>query len=455
MKISLIFPPLILKHRYGHSVGDAGGNLPPLGLLHIAAVLEQGGHEVQIIDSPVENLDLDQVIERIGQFKPDLAGISAITALAQKTKALCESIRQADPQIKIFVGGPHPTVLPQEVLDLTKADVVITDEAESIILDLVRNFEKYKDQKIVHAGKVKNLDELPYPARHLIDLNKYTALPNNYKVTPNSIHVVTSRGCPYPCTFCFDASSGFRQRSVANVIMELKLLKEKYNAKEISFWDDTFTVNRKWVMEFCDAMIKEKMNLYWGCYSRLNLVDAELLEKMKDAGCWTMFFGIESGNQQLLDNIKKLMTIEQMKEKVRLVQSFGIEIRGSFMVGMPGETPEMARKTIQYAIDLDPTYAQFTVTTPFPGTALYDEVERWGTLNKEYSEYNEWNPVFVPKGYKSAEEVRAIQSEAFRRFYLRPKFVLKKLLSIRSVGDILRYWKGFRFVWGMSNAAKS
>ena len=452
MKIILIFPPLVLERRYSHDVGDAGGNLPPLGLLHIASILEKEGHEVLIVDSPVENLDLSQVLERIASFRPNFAGISAITSLAGKTAALCKGIREKFPEIKIFIGGPHPTVLPEQVLEETGADVVITEEAEAVIADLIKNFSEHEKKKIVHGGKVKDLDSLPWPARHLIDLKKYTALPNNYKRTPNSIHVVTSRGCPYPCTFCFDASSGFRQRSVNNVISELKFLKEKHHAVEISFWDDTFTVNRKWVMEFCDAMIQEKMDLVWGCYSRLNLVDAELLDKMKKAGCWTMFFGIESGNQELLDNIKKKMTVEQMKEKVRLVQSFGIEIRGSFMVGMPGETPEMARKTIKYAIDLDPTYAQFTVTTPFPGTELYKTVEQWGTLSKEYTDYNEWTPVFVPKGYKNAEEVRAIQAEAFRRFYYRPKLILRKVLAIRSFSDLRRYWKGFRFVVGMAKS---
>lgn len=447
----LIFPPLTLKHRYSNDVGDAGGNLPPLGLLYLAAIMEKAGCEVQITDSPVENLDLDQVLERIGKFNPDWVGVAAVTSLAEKTQALCRGIRSKYPKIKIFVGGPHPTARPEEVSKDTGADVVITDEAENVILDLVKDFDRFAEQKIVHAGKVKNLDDLPLPARHLIDLNKYTALPNNYKVTPYSIHVVTSRGCPYPCTFCFDANSGHRQRSVPHVISELKMLKEKYGAREIAFWDDTFTVNRAWVMEFCDAMIREKMNLYWGCYSRLNLVDRELLAKMKEAGCWTLFFGIESGNQELLDNIKKKMTVEQMTEKVRLVQSFGIEIRGSFMVGMPGETPEMGRKTIQYAIDLNPDYAQFSLTTPYPGTELYKEVDKWGVLNKSYNDFHGWSPVFVPTGYRDADEVRAMQKEAFRRFYFRPRYIWKKILKIRSITDIKRYLKGFRFVIGMSN----
>ncbi|MBI1979149.1 MAG: cobalamin B12-binding domain-containing protein, partial [Elusimicrobia bacterium] len=317
MKILLIFPPLVLEHRYAHNVGDSGGNLPPLGLLYMAAILEREGHEVQIVDSPVENLDLNQVIERVAQFNPQFVGIAALTSLAEKTQSLCKEIRKRFPGMKIFVGGPHPTVLPEQVLEQTGADVVIREEGEVVIADVIKNFERYSEKKIVPAGKMKNLDDLPLPARHLIDLKKYTALPNNYKRTPHSIHVVASRGCPYPCTFCFDANSGYRQRSVPHVIAELKHLKETYQAVEIAFWDDTFTVNRSWVMEFCDAMIREQMNLTWGCYSRLNLVDEELLSKMKKAGCWTMFFGIESGNQELLDNIKKKMTVEQMKEKVR------------------------------------------------------------------------------------------------------------------------------------------
>lgn len=449
-KIMLIFPPLVLENRYSHDVGDAGGNLPPLGLLYLAAVLEKGGHIASIVDAPVENLDLKQVIEKIRTDQPDIVGISAITSLAEKTKALCKAIRENFPQIKIFVGGPHPTILPEEVLEQTGADLVIKDEAESVILDIVDNFDKYKEQKIVHAEKLKDLDVLPLPARHLIDLSKYTALPNNYKRTPNSIHVITSRGCPYPCTFCFDARTGHRQRSVKHVMEEIKHLVEKYNCREISFWDDTFTVNKKWVMEFCDALIASKYDIMWGCYSRLNLVDDELLAKMKKAGCWTMFFGIEAGDDELLNNIKKLMTVEEQKKKVRLIQSHGIEIRGSFMIGMPGETPEKARKTIEYAIELEPTYAQFTVTTPFPGTELYKTVDQWGTMNQEFSSFNEWTPVFIPKGYKNKEEIQAMQAEAFRRFYFRPKYVLKKLLAIRSFTDIKRNWKGLNFIRGMS-----
>ena len=450
-KVLFIFPPLLMDARFSHDVGDAGGNQPPLGLLIMSAILEKAGHKVGIVDAPVENLNLEDVLARVEKFGPDFVGVSGITQLAEKNTLLCRKLRERFPQVKLFIGGPHPTVMPEEVLAQTGVDLVITDEAETIIQDVIERFGEFEQKKIVHAGKVKDLDSLPLPARHLIDLKRYTALPNNYKRSPNAIHIITSRGCPYLCTFCFDAKTGFRRRSVEHVMAELRHVKEKYQAVEISFWDDLFTGDRKWVMDLCDRMIAENLDLVWSCVTRLNLVDAELLKKMKSAGCWNLLFGIESGNDELLKNINKLMTTKEMKEKVRLVQSIGIQIRGSFILGLPGETPAMGRKTIDYAIDLDVDYAHFSIATPYPGTELNKTADQWGTLTQEYSDYSLWIPVFVPKGYKDQAELKAVHAEAFRRFYLRPKFILRKLLSIRNPTDVARITRGFRLFLGFAN----
>ncbi|MBI3034908.1 radical SAM protein, partial [Candidatus Woesearchaeota archaeon] len=253
-------------------------------------------------------------------------------------------------------------------------------------------------------------------------------------------------------TFCHDAKGVFRQRSVENVIQEIKHLQEDYNVKEIAFWDDILTLNKAWVHKFCEALEKEKICLVWSCYTRLDLIDEPLLRAMKKAGCWNIFFGIEAGSQDLLDNMKKKMTVEQMANQVRLVKKAGIEIRGSFMVGLPGETPQKALQTIQFAIELDPDYAQFTITTPYPGTELWNTAEKWGTLNKDFrnlNNFNEWQPVFVPNGYKDAKELLDIHKEAFRRFYMRPKFILRRIAKIRSFADIRRNLKGIRVVYAM------
>lgn len=455
MKVLLIFPPQNLEERYSHNVGNVGGFLPPLGLCYMAAVLEKAGHEVQIMDSPVNDYRINHILDEVRTFQPEVIGIAAITSLAEVTKGICYAIKKEFPNTTIMVGGPHATIMPKEVVEQMPVDIVLVEEADGKIAEILADLPRYKEMKIVQCGKVKDLNTLPYPARHLLDMSKYTSLPNTYKTSANVFQMVTSRGCPYTCTFCFDARGTFRQRSVQNVIGEIKLLIKEYGVKEVAFWDDIMTMNKRWMHEFCDELEKENMDLVWSCYTRLNLVDKPLLEHMKKAGCWNIFFGIEAGDQELLDNMKKLMTLEQMRQAVRWTQEAGIEIRGSFMIGLPGETPEKARKTIQFAIELEPDYAQFSITTPYPGTELWNTYEKYGKLDKTFKDYHGWSPVFVPKGYKDRQELMAIHKEAFRRFYMRPKYVARRIAKIRSWNDIKRYMDGAKVVLGMLGKEKS
>ena len=452
MKIMLVFPPLTVSERYANkNVGDVGGYLPPLGLLYMAAVLEQAGHEVRVLDCPVNKFTSDDVIKKIGEFRPDWVGMAAVTVLINRVVELNEKIRENFPEVKILVGGPHATICPQETSDKTKADIVITNEVEDILLDVIENYDKkYKKKKIVEGKPVLNIDKLPMPARHLIDMKLYTSLPNNYKRDPYAVHMVTTRGCPYTCTFCASANGIFRQRSVENVIAEIKHLQKTYGTKEIVFWDDIFTLNKHWVHKFCDAIISDGLDIAWSCESRLDLIAEDMVKKMAKAGCWNMFFGIESGNQDILDNIKKRTNLELIRNGVKYVKAAGIEVRGSFMLGLPGETPEKARNTIKFAIELDPDYAQFSITTPYPGTELYKTINEWGILNENFDNFHNWSPVFIPKGYKNSEELQAMQREAFRRFYLRPKYIIRRISKIRSADDIKRNLKGARMVMGFA-----
>lgn len=456
MKVLLVFPPQSLDERYSRNLGDVGGHLPPLGLLNMASVLEREGHEVKVLDCPVNQYTISDVMSTISTFRPQVVGLAAITSLLHVTKELCDVIKNQWPETTIILGGPHPSVMPDEVAKETRADIIIAGEADAVIADVMKDIPAAAAKRIIQAGKVMNLDSLPFPARHLVDMDKYTSLPNTYKRDPHTIQVMTSRGCPFTCTFCHDAKGVFRQRSVENVIAELKELKAKYGITEVAFWDDILTLNKQWVYRLCDAMEKENLNLVWSCYSRLDLIDEPMLRAMKKAGCWNIFFGIESGTQSLLDNIKKKMTVEQMAEKVRLVKRVGIEIRGSFMIGLPGETPEMARKTIQFAIDLDPDYAQFTITTPYPGTELWQTAEQFGTLDRkqDFKLWTDWQPVFIPSGYKDANELLELHKEAFRRFYGRPSYILKRVLKIRSIDEMMRNVKGLRVVMAMSSGEK-
>ncbi len=449
MKILLVFPPLSLNERYSKNVGNVGGHMPPLGLCYMAAVLERESHKVKIMDCPPNNYTISDILNEVDNFKPDLVGTACITYLINVVEEITKLIQKKHPEVITLIGGPHVNESAESALKQTNANIAIKGETEITIVDLVKNLESYRNKhQIVIGEKVKDLSLLPIPARHLLNMEKYTALPNTYKKYPNVGHMITSRGCPFTCTFCADANTGYRQRSVDNVIEEIKLLKREYGIKEIAFWDDIFPLNRKWTMEFCRRMVEEKINIEWSCYCRVDLLDEELVKEMKKGGCWNVFLGLESGDQEILNNIKKRTTLDQLRYGVQLLKKEGIEVRGSFVLGLPGETPEKARKTIDFAIELEPDYAQFTLTTPFPGTELYKTYENWGIMDKSYNKYNEWTPVFVPYGYKNANELSKIHREAFRRFYFRPKYVLGRLKKLRSPRELKRYIVGLRMVLG-------
>ncbi len=450
MKVLFIFPPLTMEERYSKRVGSVGGYLAPLGLAYMASVLLREGHDVKITDAPALGFTNTDVLKEIGKWEPDFIGMTALTSMIQRVSELGRKIKEQHPDTVLGIGGPHATIMPRETLRDTKADFVIMGEGEITIPDALRNVRKSKKAGIIQGKPVEDLDSIPFPARDLLPMERYTALPNNYKRDPHTINMITSRGCPYQCTFCCKAIYGmrYRLRSVGNVMEEIRQVAEKYNAKEIAFWDDLFTMRRKWVMGLCDEILKEGLDIAWSCETRVNMVDREMLAKMKRAGCWNIFYGIEAGDQRLLDNIQKGTTLEQARKAVRITKQSGIEVRGSFMIALPGETPELARSTIRFAIELDPDYAQFTVTTPFPGTRLYNEASKWGRLSRRFNEYNEWNPVFVPRGYRDAEEVKEIHREAFRRFYMRPGYILKRISRTRSLSDFRRNLTGLKMIMG-------
>ena len=242
--------------------------------------------------------------------------------------------------------------------------------------------------------------------------------------------------------------------SPARVIAEIKHLMERYGAREISFWDDTMTIRKDWMMEFCDRLISEGIDITWTCYGHVNTITEELLFKMKKAGCFNIFYGYESGDQGLLDMVDKGTTLDRIRQVNQWTKEAGIEIRASFMLGLPGETPELARKTIDFAIELDPDYAQFSLTTPYPGTSLWHQAKNYGNLKTDFSEYHGWSAVFLPSGYKNREELLSMEKEAMRRFYFRPRYILNKLKKINGMVDLIRYIKGFRFALGFLRPPK-
>ncbi|MBI5049224.1 MAG: cobalamin B12-binding domain-containing protein [Deltaproteobacteria bacterium] len=477
MDILLIYPPLSVKERYGNRrIGQSGGHLPPLGIAGIAAYLKERGYAVGLVDALALDMTDEDICRYISSHKPKIVGLSALTSMFHRALALASVIRQQFPETLTVIGGQHATIMGEKVFrETTCFDILVSGEGELTTLELMEIYKNtnYDREKLLHSLLLKHIkgvifkkdnsivrtqprkpiadiDSLPFPARDLLPMDRYIPLPNQYKRLP-VVHMVSTRGCPYPCSFC-SASAVFgkkvRQKSPERVISEIKHVMERYKAREISFWDDTMTINKNWIMEFCDRIISEKIDITWTCYGHVNTVTKEVLLKMKKAGCFNIFYGYEAGDQMLLDLISKGTTLDKIRQVNQWTKEAGIEIRASFMLGLPGETPELARKTMGFAIELEPDYAQFSLTTPYPGTTLWQQAKVYGNLKTDFSEYHGWSAVFLPHGYKNREELSSMEKEAMRRFYFRPRYILNQLKKIKNIVDLIRYVKGFRFALG-------
>ncbi|MEA3398312.1 MAG: radical SAM protein, partial [Patescibacteria group bacterium] len=302
------------------------------------------------------------------------------------------------------------------------------------------------------AEAVMDLDTILPPAYQLYDYSIYLPLPLQYKKLPVA-NIITSRGCPWGrCTFCFEsgrASQKYRRHTPRRVVNEIKELVINHGIKEITFWDDNFLINQGWIFEFCDLLEKEKITIPWSACARVNTVTQPMLQRAKKAGLWCVFYGFETGNPELLKRIKKGATIEQARQAAKWTNELGIDVRGSFMLALPGETPEMALKTIRFASSLDIPFAQFLLTFPEWGTELYDDAIKNGKIVKSYQ--GRTKAVYIPDTYKNAREVRDMQKKAYRTFYFNPKFIFKHLLRLRSWNNIKQYYQGLKYILGVSN----
>lgn len=469
MKIILINPPYdLIRQAYGSKTRIKYGNQPPLGIGYIASVLLKLGHTVSVVDAPALGYSDDEVIREIIQFGSDAIGISALTASADSAYSLSVKIKKKI-NTPIIVGGPHSISFPEKSLkDCPAIDISVYSEGELVIRNLIPCMENkadlskvkgicFRDEKggVVRTPPeeiIENLDVLPSPAWQLYDLSIYRPLPHQYKALPMA-PFVTSRGCFWrKCTYCYQAGrlgSKFRRYSPARVVEEMENLYRDFGVREIMFWDDVFAMSINWIERFCSLLKEKDINIPWSCYGRVDTISRKMLQIMKGAGCWSIFYGYESGNQDLLDKIKKGITLEQSVNATRWAHETGMETRGSFMLALPGETPEKGRKTVQFAVELDPTYAQFLPTHPEYGTELYQQALEEGKMKEDFKYRGRTSASYVPDGYKSGEDVEKMVRYAYRKFYLRLSYIWKHIKKIKNSSDIKTYIDGLRFVFGI------
>jgi radical SAM superfamily enzyme YgiQ (UPF0313 family) len=418
-------------------------------------VSEGQGHEVRAYDGDVEDLALELVVD---EFDPQVVGITANTTqitAAWRDAALVKSIGDA----AVVLGGPHPTTLPEESASKAFVDAVVRSEGEATWLELLESLDSGEgpvasrispdiagityqsgDGEVISTPDrppipVQALNELARPAWHQFKLERYTNLqPTVDQVNGLSLPILTSRGCPYRCSYCSQIGPRrWRARSVESVVAEWRWLVQDIGASEIGVLDDSFNIDRERVLDICDRLVQEHLNhVPWIMINgiRANLADEEVLGAMKRAGCIRTAFGVESGNQAILDTVvDKHLTLDQVRAAFRAAQNVGMETIGFFIIGLPGETEETMEDTIRFACELDPVVANFSIATPFPGTQMYDKVKAQGRILADT-----WDDFVFFEGKARfempdlpAELVERKWKEAYRRFYLRPKRIARTM----------------------------
>ncbi len=449
MKILFLIPPSSLTERYGKLAG-AGSSSPALGILLLAAVARNKGHEVIVVDTAALGIGMGQVVEQIFREEPDVIGISSTTMGICNAAFLADRIKESLPQTTIVVGGPHVSAAPEETMQRFSAfDIAVVGEGEETLLELLdavaekRSVQEicgicYRRDGVVKTNPrrafIKNLDDLPFPAWDLLDdfPSRYAPAPFKVKSLP-SASLVSSRGCPNQCIFCDRSVFGTACHafSVDYVIKMMLELYYTYGVRHFCFEDDTFVTFRHRLIEICERLIEMKLDLSWSCLGRANHVNAETLALMKRAGCWQISFGIETGCQEILDTIHKHVTLEKIEKAVSLCHEAGILTKGFFIVGHPGETWETLGRTVAFALRLPLDDISVSMLTPFPGTEIYERAAEFGVFDGDWSRMNLLNAVFVPYGL-THEDLEQCQRELMRRFYLRPRIIMNYLGRLAS-----------------------
>ena len=458
MKIFLALPPHSLVDRYNKAIAKAAGSFPPLGLLYLAAVLRAKGHKVQVCDGSME--DYNTMLARMRAFQPDLLGFSTMAFLWHSTKEMIAQIRKEFPNTYIALGGNHATNYKKACLaESPESDLIMFGECEETVVEVADAIERKlpfenikglifrNESKTIQTADrplIQNLDSLPSPARDLVNINDYVPAIEQYKRLPVT-NLMSSRGCPFRCTFCTQRQTGMRMRSAQNVFEEIRELVHNYKIKEIAFWDDTFTLNRSRVMEIAKLIKESKLDIIWSMQARVNTVDRELLKNIASAGCWKIFYGVESLVQKNLDKVKKDITVSQAFDAIRWTREAGIESEASFIFGIPGETYEEALTTMNLAIKLNPSYAKFFQHTFFEGMARED-IENEGIIIGDDLQGATGNSVtFVPHTMSHAQ-LASLVPRAYKKFYMRPAYIINYFKKIRSIEDIKRAVRGAQAV---------
>ncbi len=435
MKILLVQPKLERSF-----FGDI--RLPPLGLAFLAGVLREAGHEVRILDAILTRRQLSAIAEAAGDFEPEVVGVSATSPLAGTACRIAALVKTIVPAATTVLGGVHPTLFPEDMLREPAVDYVIRGEGESSLAALVdilagggrpdrvdglafrRNGEVVVNPP---AAPPPDLDALPFPAYDLFPIRKYYSL----QIAEHPFgSMITSRGCPYQCIFCSArATMGARYRAYSprRIVAEIRFLVDRFQVREILFKDSEFTLDPARVEAFCELLLAEGLRVRWSCNGRIGRASLALLEKMRAAGCRLIEYGIESGDDEILETLDKRITVDQVRETFALTRRAGLKTIANFMIGNPGETRRSVEKTLRLANEIRPDFCDFSFATALPGTRLYTMALENGWLLKSYDpSHIRLDECVMNATRMSLTELRRMFKKAYRSFYLRPGYILDR-----------------------------
>ncbi len=445
IKIALINPGPGEILEKGRIVASADHFYPPLGICYLSAVLKKENYDVEIIDQAAMGFSLEQIVKWVKKRDPDILGFSTLTASGSGISAAmtAKEVKKWNPNIKIVFGNRHATCNDYRILNkYPQVDLCVRDEGEYTFMELVKAFEKdlplkdirgitYRDNGKIQMNEKKelimNLDALPFPDRKALKI-EYPASFGSLELVPKGFtSMVSSRGCPYHCTFCYGKRSvGFRTRSVENILEEILYL-DSEGYKFINFVDDNFTVSKKRVMKLCQLLRKHKVDLDWMCEGRVNQVSDEMLREMRRANCRFLCFGVESANQRILDYYKKDITPDQSILAVKKARKAKIPfITSSFIVGAPGETLREIYNTLKFAQKLDIDVPIYNLLGTMPGTDIWDEMVEKNILNEDkYWEQGVHISDIDPNGVPT-KQISNLISEMLYQFFTNPKYIIKE-----------------------------
>ncbi len=457
MRVALVVPGLARSALYGEwDLSRVDSISPPLGVLTLAAILRRSNARVSFCDAYARGLDLRSTVAELLSGSPDAIGISCMTQSFPGASALVKELKRSAPGVPLIMGGVHLSAVGQSALEsLPELDYGVMKEGEMTLLELLEALKYRRDLSGIkgivyrsngrvianpHREFIADLDSLPFPAWDLLEPHR-----GKYRLSivgtkgRRSMSLITSRGCPGSCTFCDIGAVGGRIRafSAGYVLDMIRELYGKYGVDDFLVYDDNFVTLKSRTRQICEGIIESGMKISWSCSARVDMVDEETLRLMKRAGCWQIEYGIESGSQKILDAMNKRISLEVIRRALSLTRRAGIETRGNFIFGYFGETRQTLEESIRFALSLDLDYFQQTFLTPYPGSAIYREADKYGIFDRRLEKMNNLTINFIPAGL-TEEELRGYSRLAFRRFYLRPGIILRQLLRLRRTHDIKR-----------------